>query len=128
MHDILRVQHLHAGNQLVRQHERRLEREAVAAAAEQAPQRSAEEVADHELDAVEVVCADVVEGGDAGLLAEVFVKGGFVLQAAFGAGAAGGVEFQGGGFDGDDFVCLEVGGWMMIEGVNNCPGGNDGFT
>lgn len=110
MHDILRVQHLHARNQLVRQHERRLEREAVAAASEQAPQRSAEEVADHELDAVEVVGADVVEGGDAGLLAEVFVKGGFVLEAAFGAGAAVGVYFEGGGFDGDDFVCFEIGG------------------
>lgn len=38
MHDILRVQHLHAGNQLVREHERRLEREAVPAASEQTPQ------------------------------------------------------------------------------------------
>lgn len=110
MHDILRVQHLHAGNQLVRQHERRLEREAVSAASEQTPQRSAEEVADHKLDAVEVIGADVVEVGDAGLLAQIFVKGRFVLEAAFAAVAAAVIYFEGGGFDGDDFVCFEIGG------------------
>lgn len=80
------------------------------AASEQAPQRSAEEVANHEFDTIVVVSADVVEGGDAGLLAEIFVKGGFVVEAAFGAGAAVGVSFERGGFDGDDFVCCEIGG------------------
>lgn len=50
-----------------------------------------------------------MEGGDAGLLAEISVKGGFEAEAAFGAGAAAGVYLEVGCFDGDDFVCFEIG-------------------
>lgn len=75
MQEILGVQHFHSRYQLVRKHERRLEGKAVPATSEQGPERSTEEVADHKLDALAVVKANVVEGCDAGLVLEHPVKG-----------------------------------------------------
>lgn len=74
------------------------------AASKQVPERSTEEVADHELDALAIVRANFVEGCNAGLVLEHLVEDGLVLEAA-----VAGIGFEIAELDGDEFVCFEIG-------------------
>lgn len=67
-----------------------------------------------------------MESGDAGLLAEIFVKGGFVVEAAFDAGAAVGVYFEGDVLTATILSVLRSVAKVKIGSINNCKGRENG--